>query len=94
MKRVDTSRLLSLINIAIVLYFTFMYLINRLNIDSVLIGFFTNLLTIPFLLAEICFLFLGIKFIIKNKRKDRFLYLSLTLLTISFILTYGSFLIK
>ena len=94
MNQLYTSKSLSLINVIIILYFGFIYLINIFGVNFVLIGVVTNFLTIPFLLAEVIFLILGIRFLIENKKNVLFLYFSLVLLFISFVFTYGSFLIK
>ena len=49
-------------NFTIVSYFVLIWLINFYKIDIVLIGVFRELLTIPFLIAQIVFLVIGINF--------------------------------
>ena len=94
MKQYYSSKTLILINIIIVLYFGTMYLIKLFAFDFVLAGVLTNLLTIPFLIAEPIFLFLGISLLHKRQEKSFFLIVSLILLLASFILSYGSLFIK
>ena len=77
-------------NFAIVSYFILIWLINFYKIDFVLIGVFRELLTIPFLIAQIVFLVIGIKFIIKNQR-DTLTIISVLSLAICMIITIGSF---
>ncbi|OQX73286.1 MAG: hypothetical protein B6D61_12665, partial [Bacteroidetes bacterium 4484_249] len=54
---------LTLINFIIVTYFIAIYVLYLYKIDSVLIGVFREILTIPFFIAQIVFLVLGIKFL-------------------------------
>ncbi len=77
-------------NFAIVSYFILIWLINFYKIDFVLIGVFRELLTIPFLIAQIVFLVIGIKFIIKNQI-DTLTIISVLSLAICMIITIGSF---
>lgn len=74
MNKLLTHRILTMINFGIVVYFMLIYVLNFFEISHVLIGFFRELLTIPFLLAQIIFLFVGIIFLAKNKVN----YLTLT----------------
>ena len=85
-----TSRNLTVINFGIVLYFIIIYFINFYEIDFVLIGVFRELLTIPFLLAQIVFLIIGILFLIKNK-KNFLTFISVLALAICSLLVFGSF---
>jgi len=62
-----TNRNLIKINFAIVSYFILMWLINFFNIDFVLIGVLTEMLTIPFLLAQVVFLVFGLNYLFRNK---------------------------
>ena len=55
-------RKLIIANFTIVSYFVLIWLINVYKIDIVLIGVFRELLTIPFLIAQIVFLVIGIYF--------------------------------
>ena len=67
MNKLLTNRNLTIINFVIVTYFGLIYLLNFYKIDFVIIGVFREMLTIPFLLAQIVFLVLGIIHLIKNK---------------------------
>ena len=90
MKKSITNKNLIVANFAIVSYFILIWLINFYKIDFVLIGVFRELLTIPFLIAQIVFLVIGIKFIIKNQR-DTLTIISVLSLAICMIITIGSF---
>jgi hypothetical protein len=90
MNKLITNRNLSIINFVIVAYFGMIYSINFYNIDFVLIGVFREILTIPFLLAQIVFLVLGIIHLIKHK--TQFLtIISIIALAICAIYTIGWF---
>ena len=58
---------LTIINFSIVAYFGLLYVLDFLKIDFVLIGVFREIFTIPFLLAQMLFLVLGIIHIVKHK---------------------------
>ena len=85
-----TNRNLIIANFAIVSYFILIWLINFYKIDFVLIGVFREMLTIPFLIAQIVFLVIGIKFLIKNQR-NILTIISVLSLAICMIITIGSF---
>ena len=88
MNKLMTNRNLTIINFVIVAYFGLIYLLNLYKIDFVLIGVFREMLTIPFLLAQIVFLILGIIHIIKYK--THFLtIISIIVLAICTIYTIG-----
>lgn len=90
MNKLITNRNLTIINFAIVTYFGLIYLLNFYKVDFVLIGVLREILTIPFLLAQILFLVIGIVYLIK--RKTNFLtIISIIVLAISAIFTFGSF---
>jgi hypothetical protein len=90
MNNLITNRNLTIINFVIVTYFGLIYLLNFYKIDFVLIGVFREILTIPFLLAQIVFLVLGIIHLIKHK--THFLtIISIIGLAISAIYTIGWF---
>lgn len=90
MNKLITNRNLTIINFAIVTYFGLIYLLNFYKVDFVIIGVLREILTIPFLLAQIIFLVIGIVYLIK--RKTNFLtIISIIVLTISAIFTIGSF---
>ena len=85
-----TNRNLTIINFVIIAYFCLIYVLNFYKIDFVLIGVFREMLTIPFLLAQILFLVLGITHLIKYK--THFLTLiSIVGLAINAVYTIGSF---
>mgnify|MGYP003512739470 CR=1 FL=1 len=85
-----TNKNLTIVNFAIVSYFFLIWLINFYEIDFVLIGVFREQLTIPFLIAQIVFLVIGIKYLIKNKRNSLTIISVLTLAICS-IITIRSF---
>ena len=90
MDKLMTNRNLTIINFVIIAYFCLIYVLNFYKIDFVLIGVFREMLTIPFLLAQILFLVLGITHLIKYK--THFLTLiSIIGLAINTIYTIGSF---
>ena len=90
MNKLITKRNLTIINVVIVAYFILLWFINFNNIDTVLIGVFRELLTIPFLIAQIVFLVIGIRYLIKNKW-NLLLTISVLLLAVCTIITIGSF---
>mgnify|MGYP003399548492 FL=1 len=85
-----TNRNLTIINFGIVSYFLLIYLINFYKIDLVIVGVFRELLTIPFLLAQIVFLIIGIIYLIKTKR-NLLTVISVLALAVSTFITIGSF---
>ncbi|ARV14697.1 hypothetical protein [Polaribacter sp. SA4-12] len=90
MRKLITNRNLIIVNFGIVSYFILIWLIKIYKIDSVLIGVFREMLTIPFLLAQIVFLVIGIKYLIKNKR-NLITTFSVLALAICTVITIGSF---
>lgn len=91
MNKLITNRNLTIINFGIVFYFILIYLINFYKIDFVLIGVFREILTIPFLLAQIVFLVIGIVFLIKNRMNYITLISVLALAICTFITFIGFF---
>ncbi len=90
MKKLLTNKNLTSINFIIVSFFVLIYLLNYYKVEFVLIGVFRELLTIPFLIAELVFLVLGIQIILKNK--IHFLTLvSILVLAACSVVTIGSF---
>jgi len=67
MNKLMTNRNLTIANILIVTYFALIYLLNYFNIDFVLIGVYREIFTIPFLLAQVVFLVLGVIHLVKHK---------------------------
>ena len=90
MNKLLTTRNLTIINLTIVFYFILIWLINFYEIDYVLIGVFYEMLTIPFLVAQIVFLFLGIKYLMQPPR-HYLVIISVVILAICTIITIGSF---
>ncbi|TYB69498.1 hypothetical protein ES676_13835 [Bizionia saleffrena] len=90
MNKLITRRNLIIANFAIVSYFVLIWLIDFYEIDFVLIGVFRELLTIPFLFAQIIFLVIDVKFLIKNQ-KNFLIIISVLLLAICSIITIGTF---
>jgi len=90
MNKLISNRNLIIINFGIVSYFILIYLINFFKIDFVLIEVFRELLTIPFLIAQIVFLVIGIKYLIKNPR-NLLTIISVLALAISAFVTLSSF---
>jgi hypothetical protein len=85
-----TEKRVAILSFVIVGYFALLHLVNIFKVKAVVIGVFVELLTIPFLLAQIVFLFLGTRFLIKNKFQTLTL-LGVLLLIISSIFTFGDF---
>ena len=75
----------------IAVYFLILYFLNVFEIDFVIIGVFRELLTIPFLIVQIVFLILGIRFLIRKKIQVLTI-LGVLVLLVSSIYTFGSFL--
>jgi hypothetical protein len=90
MNTLFSNRNLTIVNFAIVFYFILIWLVNVYQIDFVLVGVFRELFTIPFLLAQIVFLVIGIIYLMKNKKSLLFM-LSVIALAICSIITIGSF---
>ena len=77
-------------NFIIVIYFILIWLIDFFKIDLLIIGVLKEILTIPFLLAQLVFLVLGIKYVLNNQR-DFLALLSVILLAVCSLLSVGSF---
>jgi len=93
MSKLITARNLTSINFIIVAYFGLLWLIYILKIDNQLIGIFRELLTIPFLLAQLVFLVIGIRYWIKDS-PPFFTKVSVTALAICTGITIGSFFVE
>jgi hypothetical protein len=85
-----TNRNLTIINLVIVSYFILIWLIYIYKIDFILVGVFREILTIPFLIAQIVFLIIGIKHLIIHPKKLSTI-ISVLLLAVCAIITLGSF---
>jgi len=90
-KQIDKQKALIGIHLGIVGYFIALYLINSYKIKHVLIGVFTELLTIPMLLEQLLFPVISLKFLLDRNQSSLFFKLSLVLLTACLILTVRSF---
>ena len=90
MTKLINNRNLSIINFAIVAFFGIIWLINHYQIDWVLVGVFREILTIPFLIAQLIFLVIGVITIINQKPSVLFL-ISLLILAICSFITISSF---
>jgi len=84
-------KILSIINFVIVDYFVAIYLINYYRIDFAIIGVFRELLTIPFMLVQIVFLFLGLRLMFQKKQFPFLFLFSFIALVICSAITIGSF---
>jgi len=91
MKSFLNHKTLTKFNFGIVLYFALLYLLDSFKIDFVLIGVLRELLTIPFLILQVIFLFLSIRFVFKNNAKDFWLNISIFTLAICTTITICSF---
>ncbi len=85
------NRSLMRINLVIVAYFATLYALNFFKVDFVIVGVFREILTIPFLLAQVVFLFLSFRFLVKENKLNFSFGLSLVLLIVCTVLTIGSF---
>jgi len=91
MNKFLTERNLTIINFIIVLYFVLIYSLNFYKVDFVLIGVFRELLTIPFMIAQLVFLFFGIKFLITEDKRNSLTTVSVIILAFCTVITIGSF---
>jgi hypothetical protein len=89
-KQLITNRNLTIINFIIVSYFIVIYLLYYYKIESVLIGVFRELLSIPFLIAQVVFLVIGIKHLL-NTPRHLLTLISVILLATCTVITIGSF---
>ena len=90
MIKLVNNKTLTIANISILVFFSLLYYFDYLKLDAVLIGVFREIFTIPFLLAQILFLVLGIIHIIKHKTY-LLTFISILLLAINTIYTFASF---
>jgi hypothetical protein len=67
MNSLFTPKVLTLINLSIVGYFATIYLLYVAKVDFVLVGVFRELLTFPFLLAQIVLLVVGVFYFVRYK---------------------------
>ncbi|NER17243.1 hypothetical protein [Spongiivirga citrea] len=85
------SNRLVLINLIIIAYFLMTYILHVFKIDAVFIGVIRELSTIPFLIAQIVFLVIGIVTITKSQTTNKLLLISVILLGVCALFTLGSF---
>ena len=78
------------INFAIVFYFVLIYTFYVLQIDFVLIGAFQEMLNIPFLLAQVVLVVIGVHYVLNHKKK-RLTIISLLALIVCSVVTVGTF---
>lgn len=90
MDRILSSKNLTLINLLIVAYFVLLYFVNHYQIKSQLIQGAGEMLTIPFLIAQVIFVAIGIQYITQGKRK-LWTVVSIVLLGLCAIATVKSF---
>ncbi len=90
MRKLITNKNLTIINFLIVTYFILIWLVNFYKIDFVLIGVFREILTLPFLVMQIVFLVIGIKYLFQ-KKGNLLTIISIVSLVICTIITVGSF---
>lgn len=90
MRKLITDRNLTLINSIIIIYFIVIYALYRFQVEYIIIGVFQEILTIPFMLAQIVFVIIGIHHLVKYKIKILTLVSVITLVLCS-ALTIGSF---
>jgi cation transport ATPase len=89
-----SEKKLLIISIIIALYFLSLYVVYIFKVDFYFVGFLGELLTIPFMIAQLVFLFLGIRLWRQRRPNKNYLILiSILLLSVCSILTLGSFLV-
>ena len=81
---------LTLINLSITIFFFLIYLQNHYNINNGFVNFIKELFTIPFLIAQVIFLIISVKHLLKKQINIAFLISVIILATSSFI-TFKSF---
>lgn len=90
MKKLKGGGILT-ISVIIATYFLLLYFLNYYKADHFLFGFFIESLTIPFLLAQVVFLIIGIRLLFSKNAQQNLIILSVVILLVSTILTFGSF---
>ncbi len=81
----------TIINFTIVCYFVILYWVDKYKINVVIVGVFRELLTIPFLIAQLLCSFLSIKTIVSKKSLTILFIISTLALLISTAITFQSF---
>ena len=90
MKRLGKGSKLLLASLVICSYFLALYLVETLKVDYFLVGFFGELFTIPFLLAQIILLVLGTYLLLTQRTERNLIMLSVVILSICSYLTIGA----
>ena len=93
MAKTFNEKALTGINFAIVLYFLGIYSVYVFELDHIAIGVVRELLTIPFLVAQLPLLYIGAKRFFDKEKVSSLYVLSISLLALCAILTIGSFLL-
>ncbi len=91
MEKTLNEKALTLINFIIVLYFLAVFSVYFFKVDHVAIAVVMELFTIPFLLAQLAFLFVGGKRFFAKEKLSLLYIVSITFLALCAILTIGSF---
>jgi hypothetical protein len=90
MYKLKTIKTLTTVNFLIVIYFVIVYILYLYKVDVFFIGVLRELLSIPFLIAQIVFLVNGIVNFKKHQRNVWFI-ISLVTLAVCTVITIGSF---
>jgi len=90
MKRLSETALRG-INFGIVSYFIVVYLLHHYGVSGGLVAVFVELFSIPFLLAQVIFMVISIKFLVDNSNRKTMTIVSMVALAICTVLTLGSF---
>jgi len=93
MAKTFNEKALTGINFTIVLYFLGIYSVYVFELEHIAIGVVRELLTIPFLVAQLPLLYIGAKRFFDNEKISSLYVLSVSLLALCAILTIGSFLL-
>lgn len=91
MKDFITYKTLIKCNLGIPLFFIALYLIDLYKINSIFLGVFREIATIPLLVLQYFFLFLSIRYVFKNNAKNFWLNISIFILAIGVTVTTCSF---
>ena len=90
MTNLITNKNLTIVNFAIVSFFILIFMLNYFKVEFALLDVYREIMTIPFLIAQIVFLIISINYILKNQ-KNSLTILSVVALAISSFITIGSF---
>jgi hypothetical protein len=91
MENLLTTNTIKNINFGIVIYFITLYLLNIYEVNSVIIGVFIELFTIPFLIAQVVFIVISCYYLVKKKNTTLWYKFSLIALITCTVLTISSF---